>query len=245
MQKSASLADAYLKTVRARKHLDTLGEELDAFRQTKPHRFHTERDLKAGKYRLHFSIAKVPDPVWLMFGDFLACMRASLDHLVWSLAVTKDRYPRNTEFPILEAPNGRFIRSCTKGVPADARKIIVDLQPYQGGNIDAVRSHFLWRLNKLCNIDKHRRIPVHGDVSHLTFPEFPKKFGRLIELDHDNGVISVPLELERYMTLNPDTAFNVIFGDPVEAVTIDLDGIERLYQFVTNDVLPRFARFFK
>ena len=43
---SITLADAYLKTARAKKHLDSLREELRIFAESKPHRFSTERDIE-------------------------------------------------------------------------------------------------------------------------------------------------------------------------------------------------------
>jgi hypothetical protein len=202
-------------------------------------------NVEAQRYRIHFTIKDVPDPIPLIVGDLVTCLRASLDHLVWVLAALKRPYPKNTEFPILDAPNERFMRRCTKGVPTEARRIIVSLQPYLGRQPEAIRSHLLWRLNKLCNVDKHRRIPVHSDISYMHFPDLPKKFGHLVEFDSENVVVSVPLELERYMRLEPDASFNIVFGDSVEGVEIDIEGLSRLYEFVTNDVLPRFARFFQ
>jgi len=162
-----SLTDAFLKTVRAREHLEALQEQLERFKETKPHRFHIERDIRADKYRIHVKLPNIPDRVWLIVGDFLTCLRASLDHLVWSLSALTQSYPRYTEFPILDVPNDKVLRHSTRGVPLEARHIIEQLQPYQGRDQVSVRSHFLWRLNKLCNIDKHRRVPIHSHVSML------------------------------------------------------------------------------
>ncbi len=244
----ATLADPYLKTERARQHLDALQSELETFKNTKPHRFKTERDIVAREYRVHFEVEDVPDRILLIVGDFLTCLRASLDHLVWQLASITKPYPKSTEFPILDAPNAKHIKACTKGVPDDARKVIVSLQPYQAGQAKAIHGHFLWRLNKLCNIDKHRRIPVHSNASTLRFPDIPKKFVRHLEfnsaVDAGAGTVTAPLELEQYMRLDSDTDFNIIFGDSFEGIEIDVEGIVRLYKYVTDDVLPRFARFF-
>jgi hypothetical protein len=79
----------------------------------------------------------------------------------------------------------------------------------------------------------------------MHFPDLPKRFGHLVEFDSENVVVSVPLELERYMRLEPDASFNIVFGDSIEGVEIDIEGLGRLYEFVTHDVLPRFARFFR
>lgn len=114
------------------------------------------------------------------------------------LAKVRKPYPNGTSFPILRECNAQTLRSCTGGVPPDARKIIESLQPYHRPQ-SPITSHLLWRLNLLWNIDKHRRIPVFGDVSTAMFPDFPKNLAHLVELDHANGIVSVPLHLESKM----------------------------------------------
>jgi len=46
------------------------------------------------------------------------------------------------------------------------------------------------------------------------------------------------------MRVDPETSFNVIIGDSVEGIEMDLEVLVGVYRFVTNDVLPRFGRFF-
>ena len=245
---ATTLTDPYLKTARAKEHLDSLWEQIAAFRGTRPHRFRVERDLANQCYRMHFRIQPVPDKFALIVGDFLNCLRASLDHLVWALAKLRKPYPRGTAFPILEKPNIRLIQKCTRGVPTEARALIVSLQPYQKEQ-SAIRSHHLWRLNRLCNIDKHRRIPVHSDVSYTHFPNFPRKFANSIQVTSDEsgnaGVVSVPLHLERHMKLDPNASFNIIFGDSAEGIDCDIQALGDMHEFVANNVIPRFSRFFK
>ena len=44
------LSDPYLKTARAKVHLDELREELEDFSKSKPHRVHRQRDTKNQRY---------------------------------------------------------------------------------------------------------------------------------------------------------------------------------------------------
>jgi hypothetical protein len=239
---SITLADAYLKTARAKKHLDSLGEELRIFAESKPHRFSTERDVENQRYIVRVKIGQPPDSFPLIAGDFFSCLRSSLDHLVWSLAKLRRTYPLHTQFPILDEPDGKAIRNCTSGVPTEARKIIESLQPYRKGN--AMRSHFLWQLHTLSIVDKHRRLATRGDATIANFPDFPRRYLHLLEFDNA-GVVSAPLHLESKMRLDPHGIYNVFFGDPIEGVEVDVDGLNRMYEFVTNNVIPRFTRFFK
>lgn len=82
-------------------------------------------------------------------------------------------------------------------MPPEAAKIIESLQPYNTPNPTDVKIHLLWRLNKLCNIDKHTRIPVHGltgIVKWDTFiplplpPEFPLPHGLRIKGTADQSI---------------------------------------------------------
>jgi hypothetical protein len=240
---SITLADAFLKTTRAKVHLDSLRNEVAIFRDSKPHRVTRERDITNRRFLIHFKIANIPDGLYLIVGDFLYCMRSSLDQLVWSLAKLNKPYPRGTQFPILEKRNEKKFLGDTKGMPVEARHIIESLQPYNAGQ-SAVKNHLLWKLNKLSNIDKHRRIPIHSDVSMAYFPDLPRKFGRLLKVDNE-GTVSVPLNLESYMRIQKDASFSIIFGDVVEGVECDIEGLEQIYDFVTFKALPRFTRFFQ
>src|ERR1700733_5129185 len=158
-----SLADAYLKTTRAKVHLDALRNELDLFRKSKPVAVFRTEDLKRGRYSIRIKITDTPHCIPLILGDLLYCLRSSLDQAIWSLAKLTAPYPKGTQFPILEKLNAsarKTFDAYTAGVPARAVRVIESLQPYHRANPPA---HLLWRLNRLCNIDKHRRIPVHGD----------------------------------------------------------------------------------
>jgi hypothetical protein len=166
-----------------------------------------------------------------------------LDQLVWCLAKLTRSYPRNTQFPILGKKDDKVFRAQTRGVLAEAATIIKSLQPYTRGDAEAMKSHLLWRLNKMCIVDKHMRIPVYGTAVDFEVPESIFRF-----TSWENGVMNIPLrlkpDLKRYMDLNPNTSFEVVFGDSHLGIECNLEGIDAIYNFVADNVIPRFARFF-
>ena len=242
-----SLVDPYLKTERAKEHLETLRNELGAFDKSKPYSFTFEEDVKNSRYRIKFELKDIPFQVPLIAGDLFYCLRSALDQMVFSLAKLTTRDPHGTQFPILDVFNKDSIRRFkqqTCGVPADARQIIESLQPYHGPNTAAVKSRLLWRLNAICNIDKHRRIPASGIAMDFNFPNAPASLRGLVEFEQDNAV-SVPLRFKSQMAFDPEVVFQVLFGDMNAGVEITFEGIERIYNFVANRVIPKFTGFFK
>ena len=242
------LSDPYLKTSRAKIHLENLREHVATFRH-EPCEFSREDDLVNQLHILRMKVKDIPDTLPLIAGDVLYSLRASLDQLVWALAKIKATpdYPTGTQFPILEERNVPRFRRQTNGIPTDAATIIESLQPYNSPSA-VIHEHLLWRLNKLCNIDKHIRIPVHGSTGMIvwdTFVPFGSGDFKLIEFD-DNAEMRVPLARKGEMALNPRVPeFKVLFGDLYWKIQCDFAGLEAIYEFVTNNVIPRFARFFK
>jgi hypothetical protein len=239
-----SLTDAYLKASRAKVHLDALKNELDCFRKSNPCAIFRKDNVKSGRHEMRVKISDTPDHIPLILGDLLYCLRSSLDQTVWWLAKLRIPYPKGTQFPILDKLDKytrKTFANYTKGVPAGAVRIIKSLQPYHRVDPPA---HLLWRLNRLCNIDKHRRIPVHGDELIVNFPQMPKALSRFIEFNPKQRMVSVPLDLKSKMAFDPEASFRVVFGDLSEGISCDFDGITDIYNFVTDSVIPRFARFF-
>jgi hypothetical protein len=242
------LVDPYLKTTRAKVHLEDLRERLAVFSKD-PCEFFRKDDPENGWHIISMKVKDIPDEIALIFGDLLYCLRSSLDQLVWCLAKINATpgYPELTQFPILEQQDiPRFNRQ-TSGVPADAVKIIESLQPYNAPTPGAIRENLLWRLNKLCNIDKHTRIPVHGTTGLITWDTFVRYGERpiLTEFD-DHAEMKIPLSLKGEVALNPRTPeFKVLFGDLYWNIQCDLADIEAIYEFVANRVIPRFSGFFK
>lgn len=245
------LLDPYLKLGRAELHLKSLDTELELFAKTKPYTITGKDDLKTQRHIIKTELADVPDHIPLIAGDALYCMRCSLDQLVWSMAKRLGGIvnPDHTQFPIVsvDTSDGQgLIARRTAGVPSQAVDEIKSFQPYNRGT--AYKAHPLWRLNILCNTDKHRRIPANGSELTMWFPRELDGFITLGAVD-DYGVTSVPLALKHKVDLKPPITFKVNFGwgmgasDP-DSVSEGREGLWEIHNFIKDTVLPRFVRFF-
>lgn len=245
------MVDPYLKLGRAKVHLQALDVELQRFKKGRPYTLERYDDLANQRHVLRIKHNDVPDPPCLIVGDALYCMRSALDQLVWSLAKLTVTLPEHTQFPIFDKPLddpdriGRF-ESQTRGVPDKATAEIKAFQPYHRGA--SYKAHPLWRLNALCNIDKHRRIPANGSEILIHFPRAAREHVKIESLD-DCHIISVPLAHKDKLQLYPRMTVTVNFGggDPTvdpSGIVENGDGFWEIYNFVGDTVLPRFARFF-
>lgn len=130
----------------------------------------------------------------LLAGDYLQCLRSSLDHLAFDLTsnftvpMTAD-IERDTAFPILGdldragnegAGRKRWAKSglaLVRGMELGAQAAIESLQPYQRG--DVFEDDPLWILSQLNNVDKHRALHVVGAslagvILSAVHPKIPK-----------------------------------------------------------------------
>jgi len=245
-----SLVDPYLKTTRAKVHLEDLRARLLEFGK-EPCEFIREDDVENQLHIVRMRVRPIPDDIPLIAGDLFYCLRASLDQLVWCLAKINATpgYPEGTQFPILEQPDVPRFNRQTSGVPPDAAKIIESLQPYNATPTPAdAKNHLLWRLNKLCNVDKHIRIPVHGVTGVVrwnTFVPFPLPPEFALTQFGNDHVMKIPLAFKSQIALNPRIPeFKIQFGDLYWKIDCDFTGIEAICDFVSDSVIPRFARFF-
>jgi hypothetical protein len=101
----------------------------------------------------------VPQHFPLIVGDCLGNLRSTLDYLVWELVLAEGKKPTiRNQFPIAHTPEAfkdEIRGDRLKGVHPDAVAIIDSLQPYHLAVPDESQ---LSILNKLVNINKHRRI---------------------------------------------------------------------------------------
>ncbi|HEX5282634.1 MAG TPA: hypothetical protein VFW30_00820, partial [Bryocella sp.] len=207
----------------AKHHLRLLDKEIGDFlgSDPKPYTVTFQDDLEAGEYIIKFDLAPAPLTLALMAGDFVACLRGSLDHLASALTLRPGGSPNDrASFPIIPINNSNGRKSfnlALHGVPAAAIEIIRSLQPYHAG--DAYVSSKLWRLHRLWNIDKHRRIPLHpaGINLQLTHPaEMPP-----LSTGADNsGVVRFPLAAKPYIHVKPTMEITINFGDANEGIIV-------------------------
>jgi hypothetical protein len=241
-----SLTDPNLKTARAKEHLDALDREWAEFLKSQPCTFRCKDNVKTGQYQIKIELVDPSAHLSVIAGDIFFCLRSSLDQLIWALATHfTESYAVGTQFPIFDKRNkntaARF-NTYLAGLPKEAIAIIDSLQPYHGRNRAGIEANLLWKLNKLCNIDKHRRIPVHSGIVDFMLPDaIPRN---LVTLDND-GVMSFPLAMKDQVKLYPTVNVGVTFGDTHEGIEINRAGIDKIYKLVADDVIPRFARFCK
>lgn len=130
---------------------------------------HTDGAYKR-RVRVIVKVQIPADPFSLLIGEILYSLRSALDNLVFDLrGGQSQRRPDRSEFPILSTHSNsgnkikeseirkRFDES-TDGVDPAIKAIVESLQPYHKGN--GMSDDPLWRLNTLCNIDKHRALHV-------------------------------------------------------------------------------------
>lgn len=247
MQAMQGLANPNNKIRRAKIHLDSLESEIRKFTDTKPYRIFTRDDPQADHYVVEYEF-DTPEiwPIGPILGDFINCLRASLDHLVYGLVnlhggiATKDHtFPIIAKFASADTP--RRIFQCTAGMPADAVTIIESLQPY---NAKLPEESFLYKLHTLWNIDKHRYIPLHSGGLQLDF-SLPV-IGHTIETVNDRRVARFPLALKPQVNLEPHTVHTIVnFGSDADGVNVDAAYLSEMHDFIGNSVIPRFLRFYK
>jgi hypothetical protein len=236
-----------IKTNRAKDHINELTRQLRDFLGKQPSSRSEYDDLKQSLHVFRLHCDPMPETIGALVGDFVTNLRVGLDQLVWQLSLLNNPDPsRDTAFPIhsdrSERSEERFRRSVWD-VPCAAVEIIKSLRPYTRGN--AFKDHPLWQLNALCNIDKHRVIPY----SHT---EFNIKLSKVTMYKHifvdDDILVGIPLSEKGNVQLDPGTP-EAVFGEPISTAkegsfTITLQGFGDIYNFVFNDVLPRFESFF-
>lgn len=162
------------KLERARFHLICFQHSIQSFLDDDPLETIPEHHPDGRHITTHTKKRRdLPDDLPVIAGDALFNMRASLDHLAYSLACKEARRDIGDEFvqfpihadPSAFTPDGAGTRAM-KQLGADAQAEIKKLQPHDGTN--PLYDHPLYILNKLNNIDKHRHLVLDGMVARGT-----------------------------------------------------------------------------
>ena len=253
------LDGARLKVVWADKHLDSLKSEVATFLNTHPYRLVADDDMQY--WRVYPRADSVPDPIKLIAGDCIACLRAALDYIAWALAVRWAGRPLapppagddKPYFPLFNS-RGAFHSVVVKdkrglakrfSIPAPTLSELDSAQPYPG------RNQALWYLYLLVNHDKHR-LPVLGVTVVSGADVFVCVHGRWTQLASgmtDDPRLSLPVG---YTAGNPlmsndvqmhikATGF-VSFDDvavPREPIDVTLGDIIK----TVKDLIPKFVPF--
>lgn len=253
-----------LKLERAGEHLGALGAAIAAYSALKPYQAIKEPDADGKGYALKFRLdPPIPSSLSLLVGDAAHNMRSALDHLVWQLVMANGQTPdEQTMFPIsrdvgFAGDRAAFLKQkqgaigkCAPAVQAE----IEALQPYHLG--DAAKHDPLWIVHDLDRIDKHREVHIiagqwrlqPGKESALylegTLVEDPENVFLIGTLDdgailgHYGAGDDPQADLDRHF------ATRIAFDFSGPAAGAGLEKMQTLYEYVRDQVFPRFARFF-
>src|SRR5450432_4105692 len=159
-----------MKASRADFHFQALDTELGKW-AAKPYAVTKQLQFEKSLYAIRIDVSLTPEIIPMLLGNFICCLRASLDHLAWRLAhippVRKftARELKQIQFPIFVCRN--TYKDRRKLFPPAVADIFDTLQPYLRGN--AYRDDPLWQLNELWTMDKHRSIPISPYSVNLGF----------------------------------------------------------------------------
>lgn len=239
-----------MKLGRAYEHLYQLKREVKRFVESKPYCARRYDEIEKQRHILCAEHKGTPDIIGTLIGEFAYNIRSGLDNLAWQLALlTTDKPGRLTAFPIdseFPGPANKKFEEKVASIPPEALQVIKLLQPYT--RWPSFKTHPLWQVNKLCNIDKHQIIAVSSidfrvgvyNVSEAWGPAYPNR---------NTTCIAVPISEKNQVDFGVEVA-GVIFGGPIEKPGTDsdfeigLDGLDAIYQFVRYDAVPRFEPFF-
>ncbi len=235
--------DRPLKRVeRAKLHLDDLYAEVRDFIATEPYTTTREPDPDTGGFRFRLSVnAVVPDTIGLIFGDFVHNLRASLDNLVWELAIHNRR---RLNFPIVRErpkPPMVFAPLLQASIQPEAFAIIERLQPYHAADPSDAR-HRLAVLNSWWNKDKHRTTtPViassHAGIIVARGDDPPPQFIINPGDVTDGQIIGWMPPGQQNMNLEPHFDVQLRFHRKPLVLT---SGLDLYYRFVREDVFGAF-----
>lgn len=158
-----------LKLSRAEEHLKALQGEIEGFVQSDFYETVADRDYKGRLVARLKNVKQPPAQLSLLIGDCVHNLRSSLDHLAYGLASTHTQplpvdYAKTSAFPIFRTgPLYRRKGSAgaahkMRGMSGAARAAIQRTQPYHRRKDPGL--WFLWMLEELASIDKHRLLHV-------------------------------------------------------------------------------------
>ena len=142
-----------LKIERANKHINAFERCERAFFENASYAMQIYSDAQTGDGFIKFVLTEpLSDDLFLIAGDCLYNLRASLDYLATATARLKKPNAKGAYFPFAgDAKEFTALRTQKKinKLPTAARPIIQSLKPYKGGN------DLLWAINRVRNEDGH------------------------------------------------------------------------------------------
>lgn len=242
-----------MKLERAEEHLALLSAEFAALLAANRYGVLPKPDMHEGveifRVQIPSNEPRILYRLSILVGDYVSCLRATLDHLAWALSLlTTDTPFDKTEFPIFLQPNPMGVRKKIRDVPREAQEVIESLQPYHAG--DRAGVHPLAVLYRLANIEKHRHIPVIRYAFRLTGnvpPQTTIGFRVVPALDEGNeiAVSSAVGVANPQATVEMTPSFSVLFDEsgPEWALGTDLSRMGELHEFIRDSVFARLSLF--
>jgi hypothetical protein len=239
-------AAAYLvlKAQRAQTHLDAFNRLVSAWRK-EPYTIIRKDDPQNRRHVKRYHFKGFEPDLGMVLGEFLYCLRSGLDQMAWQLALSSARrdFERYICFPISDDLTGDRLKSYTNILrlfPADVAKEIDRLQPDNG--VDRPESHPLSQLNKLCNFDKHRVIPIHSRGAPVFYPHVPGVLAYPIESE-DAVEVSVPIEYKAALDFEPENTSEIQVGEWESDWFLPVHRLSDIHGFITCTVIPTFMPF--
>ena len=195
----------------------------------------------------------------MIIGDCLQNLRSSLDYLVWELVLAEGKEPgKHNSFPICPGPTSDSFDkalerrgkrpSCLEGIHVDAVTEIRKLQPYRWLNEWGM--DLLWVLNELTNFNKHRRILLTDLRGEDPPPDF-----QIVDVDRETWghgsfpAINTKAKLAPFLvTSDPNMHRQIVarifFNETVAQGREVSSVLVGLFEYIYDDILPRFEGFF-
>jgi hypothetical protein len=235
----ASLDSVRQKIYRAKEHFDELWKVLSTYYESNPGDL-VEAEESTPELPLFIFKEKRPIPakIGLVFGDALQCLRSSLDYLVWELVEAAGNTPhRKLMFPVAltadQYKNDVTKRKRLDGVDPAAVAVIDQFQPYRQPN---PKNTVLGILDELTNVNKHRRViftGLHGVARPL--PSFiPCILGVVRNVDSQGTILS-ETPISGVLTLHEGLSKTIEITNCIDTAA----------QFINEEMLPHFEKFFK
>ena len=244
------MLEVNMKADRAKHHLNALNIEIGKWLAL-PHvpmvREYTQ--FEEGLHIFRVNIGPVPQIIPLLLGEFISCLRSSLEWLAWGLAhldsrrVFPDKESRNISFLIFKQRDSTY-EDRRSLFPTAVAKVFDDLQPYLRGN--AYRDDLLWQLDELWKMDKHRAVPANSTVLTVAMPGPSSEWKQFVRYLDDGLEVRLPLlpYMSSKMSFKPQFSLEILFGERMGDFEISPARLTEINDFVRNSVIPRFAGFF-
>ncbi len=238
-----------MKARRADFHLQSAEKQIRDWIKDNPYTIIEKDNRDRTKHCFVISPKPAPEEIALTVGDFVNCLRASLDQLAWNLVnlfpettPTSDKIANKVVFPICGTDDA--YRQKRALFHHTIHKVFDSLQPDDRAN--AIHTHHLWQLDKLWNLDKHRTIPVNCGNLSISFPQGVKGWVEWDSFKH-RLYAAVPCQSRfslRPSYVKPEIIQEIVFGEYMSSFGVDIKRLREIHTFVANDVIPKFTGFF-